>query len=155
MIDARDRATGIHWNAALQASLIAGVLFLLLQMVMGPLFVGGAVWDMPRLTAAIVLGRDVAPPPGTFSFGVVATGIAIHAMLSAVYGIIIAAIVHRMVMPSAVMAGAVFGLALYTVNFYAFTAMFDWFAMARTWVTVLTHLLFGVSAAWVYRTHAA
>lgn len=154
MVDARSRATGIQWGAALQAGLIAGIALLLLQMVMGPIFMGGGVWDTPRLMAAILLGRDVVPPPGTFGFGIVGAALLVHGMLSVTYGLILAAIVHRMLMPSAVMTGAVFGLALYIVNFYAFTAMFDWFAMGRTWVTVFAHLVFGVSAAWTYKTHA-
>jgi lipid-binding SYLF domain-containing protein len=47
--------------------------------------------------------------------------------------------------------GAVFGLVLYLVNFYGFTTAFPWFAMARGPITIITHIIFGVAAAWAYK----
>ena len=49
------------------------------------------------------------------------------------------------------MAGAVFGLLLYVVNFYGFTAIFPWFAMAQNWVSIFSHIMFGVIAGWAYK----
>jgi hypothetical protein len=53
---------------------------------------------------------------------------------------------------AAIAAGAVFGLVLYFVNFYGMTAIFPWFAMARNWVGIFTHIVFGLIAAWVYKS---
>lgn len=41
--------------------------------------------------------------------------------------------------------------ALYAVNLYGFTALFPWFAQLRDWITIAAHLVFGVTAASVYR----
>jgi hypothetical protein len=43
---------------------------------------------------------------------------------------------------------------LYVVNFYGFTALFPWFAMARNWVSIVAHAVFGFAAAWVYEAFA-
>lgn len=37
------------------------------------------------------------------------------------------------------------------INFYGFTAIFPWFAMARNWVTVISHIVFGAVIALYYR----
>ncbi|MEO8187579.1 MAG: hypothetical protein ABI580_09485, partial [Burkholderiaceae bacterium] len=50
-----------------------------------------------------------------------------------------------------IVAGAVFGLALYVVNFYGFTTLFPWFAMARGGLSIFVHLVFGIVAAWLYK----
>ena len=54
---------------------------------------------------------------------------------------------------AAVWAGVAAGVgsALYAVNLYGFTALFPWFAQARDWITITAHLMFGVTAAGVYR----
>jgi hypothetical protein len=36
------------------------------------------------------------------------------------------------------------------VNFYGFTALFPWFAMARNWISIFGHLVFGLVAAGAY-----
>ena len=47
--------------------------------------------------------------------------------------------------------GAAFGLLIYLVNFYPVTAiLFPWFAMARNWITISSHIVFGVVLAWTY-----
>ena len=46
---------------------------------------------------------------------------------------------------SALLIGAVFGLALYFINFYLIApAAFPWFTMAQNWVSILSHLIYGV-----------
>jgi len=44
----------------------------------------------------------------------------------------------------------VFGLAMYLLNFYGMTRFFPWFAEARNWVNVVSHLVFGVVVADTY-----
>lgn len=55
---------------------------------------------------------------------------------------------------AAVAIGIGFGLTLYVVNFYGFTALFPWFAMARNWVSIVSHAVFGLAAAWAYEVLA-
>jgi hypothetical protein len=72
-------------------------------------------------------------------------------MMSIIYAIILAFIVNRFGLGIAVIIGLGFGLMLYLVNFYGFTAVFPWFAMARNWISIFSHLMFGVIAALVYK----
>ncbi len=73
-------------------------------------------------------------------------------MMAVVYGLILGAIVHRMGKGAALATGAVFGLvALYLVNFHVVAPMmFPWFTEAQNWVSVLSHVVFGVVVAAVY-----
>lgn len=141
----------INWKAAIWAGIIAGLIFLVMEMVMVPLFLGGAAWAPPRMIGAIVLGKDVLPPPATFDFGVVMVALILHLILSVIYAAIIAAVVSRMTFGKALLVGAVIGLVIYFVNFYLMTGIFPWFAMARNWVSAFAHVSFGIGAAWAYK----
>ena len=59
-------APGISAKAALWAAIIAGIVFMMLEMIMVPVFMGGSPWGPPRMIAAIGMGKGVLPPPATF-----------------------------------------------------------------------------------------
>jgi hypothetical protein len=103
------------------------------------------------LTAAILLGQKVLPPPATFDAFIMLISAVIHFALSIVYGLALAWVLARAAVTARLLIGALFGLALYAVNLYGFTALFPWFAQARDWVTITAHVVFGVTAAGVYR----
>lgn len=67
-----------------------------------------------------------------------------------VFMMLLAVLVARSSRGAAISIGAIFGLVLYLVNFYLFTAVFPWFAMARNWISVFSHIAFGLLAGWVY-----
>ena len=50
--------------------------------------------------------------------------------------------------------GGLFGVALYALNMYGFTAIFPWFAASRDGITLVAHIAFGVVAAGAYRVAA-
>jgi uncharacterized membrane protein YagU involved in acid resistance len=145
--------TGLDWQAALWAGLIAGVVFMMMEMILVATAGGGSAWGPPRMIAAILMGQEVLPPPATFDLGIFATAMAIHFALSVIYALVLAWIVSRWHLSTglALATGAVFGLVIYLVNFYPVaSALFPWFAMARNWISILVHVVFGASAAWVY-----
>ncbi|MBA3579606.1 MAG: hypothetical protein H0W42_06405 [Gemmatimonadaceae bacterium] len=141
----------LQWKAAVWAGLISGAAFMMLEMILVPVFGGGSPWGPPRMIAAIAMGKGVLPPPATFDIGVLMGAMAVHFPLSIVYSLILAWIVARFEMGVAVLIGAGFGLLLYLVNFYGFTAIFPWFAMARNWISIFSHIMFGVFAAAAYK----
>lgn len=147
----------IDGSAAIWAGIVAGAVFLLLEMVMVPIFLGGSAWDPPRMIAAIVLGPDVLPAPdaavGISADVLLAAGV-VHFALSLLYALAVAWIVDRWPLGASIAAGAIFGVALYLVNFYGFTALFPWFAMARNWVGMVAHIAFGAVAGAVYAVGA-
>lgn len=142
----------IDWSAVIWSAIIAGVVFMILEMIMVSLFAGGSPWGPPRMIAAIGLGNGVLPPPATFDFSVMLVAVVIHLILAFIYALILAFILTRWApVNSALWVGLVFGLALYLVNFYGFTLIFPWFAMARNWITLFTHVVFGGVLGWSYQ----
>ena len=147
---------GVHkqldWKAGVWAGLIAGLVFLVLEMLMVWLFMGESPWGPPRMIAAMVLGRDVLPPPATFAAGVVMAAMLVHFVLAIIYGLVVGLLVHRTrQLGMALLIGAVFGLAIYLVNFYLIApALFPWFEMARNWISIFNHILFGIVTAGAY-----
>ena len=147
-----ERNAPFHWKAAVWAGLIAGAVFLVLEMVLVPLALGESMWGPPRMMAAIVMGERVLPPPATFDPLILLVAMAVHFPLSVLFAIPAAWIVQRMGpgVGATLLLGALWGLALYAINFYAMTAFFPWFAMARNWVSIVGHAVFGFVATWAY-----
>jgi hypothetical protein len=140
----------MDWKAAVIAGLIAGPIFLLVLLVAYPLVTGGTPWTVFRFMGAIILGESVLPPPTTFDAGVVVTAVLLHFILSVIYTLVLAFIVHRWGILITVIGGALFGLALYLINFFTFTMFFPWFYPARAWPFSVVHILFGAIAGGVY-----
>jgi hypothetical protein len=140
----------MDWKAAVIAGLIAGAVFLLVLLVAYPLATGGTPWTVFRFIGAIVLGESVLPRATTFDAGVVITAVLLHFILSVIYTLVLAFIVHRWGILISVIGGVLFGLALYLINFFTFTMLFPWFYPARAWPFSLVHILFGAVAGGVY-----
>ena len=97
-----------------------------------------------RLTAALLMGSGVLPPPSTLRWDVVIVAALIHFALAIAYATIPAHWAGRLRTGPALLAGACYGLLIYAVNLHGLTLLFPWFAQARDWVTVVAHLVFGV-----------
>lgn len=146
--------TTVNWKAAIIAGIVAGAIFMILEMILVPLVGGGSPWGPPRMIAAIGMGKEVLPPPGDFALMPVMVAMVIHFILSIIFAVILAFIIQRFSLGLAILIGAIFGLLLYFVNFYGFTAVFPWFAMARNAVSIFSHIVFGAAAAWIYKAIA-
>ncbi len=146
----------IKWKAAIWAGIVAGVVSTLLQALLWASTGAfpSALFRDSRLAAAILMGRDVLPPPATFDLTVMLIAGCVHFALSIVYGTLLAIIISRAAMGMAVLIGAGFGAGLYGVNLYGFTAIFPWFADVRDGITFAAHVAFGVAAAVTYRALA-
>jgi uncharacterized protein YndB with AHSA1/START domain len=138
------------WMNAAVAGIAAGAIATVAQMALWRL----AAWPLremllrdTRLAAAIVMGRGVLPPPATFDWAALCAAGAVHTLLSVIYGLILAPAVRYLDFCQALAAGAVFGLLLYGVNMYGFTAVFPWFEASRDWITLSAHLVFGITLA--------
>lgn len=143
------RSAGVRWGAAAMAGVTGGAIFLLLQMLMVPVFLGASAWTWLRMTAAIVLGQEVLLPEPTLDGGVLLTGALLHLVITAGYGLLLGVLANSMAMETAIITGAVFGLALYFVVYYVLAPIFPWFAQARNWVSVFAHIVFGMATGWV------
>lgn len=147
-------ARTMDWSAAVWAGVVAGAIFMMLEMIMVPVFMEGSPWGPPRMIAAMVMGEGVLPPPATFDLMILMVAMVVHFVLSIVFALVLALLIARLGFGAALAVGAAYGLALYVVNFYGMTAIFPWFAMARNWVSIFAHVMFGLIAAWWYRARA-
>jgi len=147
-------APRINAKAALWAAIIAGAVFMMLEMIMVPIFMGGSPWGPPRMIAAIGMGKEVLPPPATFDAGIMMVAMLIHFGLSVILAFLFAFIARGRTVAIATMIGAAFGLVVYLVNFYGMTAVFPWFAMGRGWIGIFAHAMYGAVLGFVYASIA-
>ena len=136
------------WRAGAWAGLIAGLVFMMAEMLMVMFVQGQSPWGPPRMMAAMALGEQALPPPADFDLKIMTVAMMIHIPLAIVYGLAIGWIVHRFETGIALAVGGAIGVVIYLVNFYPIAAAaFPWFAMARGWVSAMAHVLFGLVAA--------
>lgn len=100
------------------------------------------------------MGAGVLASDGNDGAVVMAAATLVHFSLSIAYGLALGALVACLRGRAVLAVGAAFGLALFLVNMYGFTAVFPWFAATRDPITLAAHVVFGVSAAAVYRAAA-
>lgn len=154
MSDNNSMSKRINVKAAVSAGVIAGAVFMMLEMIMVPVFMGGSPWGPPRMIAAIAMGEGVLPPPAAFDAVIMMVAMLIHFALSVVLAFLFAFLLaftdqgRDVGMASGV--GAVFGLVVYLISFYGLTTIFPWFASARSWVAIFAHIVYGAVLGWVY-----
>lgn len=143
-------------KAVIWAGVIAGAVFMVLEMALVGTIGGGSPWAPPRMIAAMALGESVLPPPASFALGVMIVAMMIHLVLSVILAAVLGwAISHwHLGLGVALAVGLVFGLLVYVVNFYVMTAAFPWFAMARNAISIFAHAMFGLVLAWAYHAIA-
>ncbi len=147
----------LNWKAVIWASIVAGIVFMMLEMALVATIGGQSPWGPPRMIAAIVMGESVLPPPATFDAGIMMVAMMIHFATSILLGVILGWAVSqwKMSLATAIIAGTIFGLLIYFVNFYLMTAVFPWFAMARGGIAAFAHAMFGFVLGWVYHAVAS
>lgn len=138
----------VDWRAAFIAGLVAGLVFLIAEMLGQALIVGQSPWIYPHYTGALILGTDVLLDD--ISAISVIVGVLLHFVISVIYTLVLAAIIHEWELPVGVIVGLLFGLAVYAINHFTFTRFFPWFYPINNWLEIVTHLLFGLTAGTVY-----
>lgn len=141
------------WVAAAASGFVAGAILMVLELFWPAIVQDSNPWVISHKIAAIVLGDEVLGS-AAFSVGIVGTALIIHYVLGIAFGLVLAAIIAPFRFDSsigmALLVGAVFGLILYLVNFYALTAVFPWFADMRGWTSLIANLIFGMVVAVMY-----
>lgn len=150
----RVRTATVHWPAAAGAGMVAGVIATVVQLLLwwaASYHPHAMLLRDARLAAAIVLGEAVLPPPLSFEWHVMLVATLVHFALSATYGLLQAPLAARLSRWCGILVGAMFGLAIYVINMYGFTAIFPWFEASRDWITAVTHAAFGATAVLTYQ----
>lgn len=140
----------IDWKAVLWAGVVAGTVFLLVNLFVVPRIMGGSFWISARLVGSVLLGEGVLAPPATFHGGALVAAIAVHYTLALALAAIIAFVVHRGGLVGGVLGGAVLGGAFYFINYYTLSFFFPQFFALRHGSILASHILFGALAGGVY-----
>lgn len=133
----------VSGKAVVWAGLVSGVVFLGFEMIMMPVLMGASPWAPLRMIAAITQGASVLTPIDTFDIGAALAAGVVHFALSLAYALLFAFIGKGHSIATDASVGAVFGLALYLVNFHLLVAFFPWFAELRGWASMAGHLVYG------------
>jgi len=79
-----------------------------------------------------------------------------HLPLSLVYARLLGVAIRRRPLAQSLGVGALFGAALYGLNFHLLTGLglFEWFKPLRGWDTLVFHVVGGLVAAFAYEWYA-
>jgi len=142
------------WTVAAVSGFAGGAILMVLEMLWSAFSAAGNPWAVSHSIAAITMGPEVLHQAAGFNIWVVGMALITHYVLGILFGMIMAAIVAPFRLDSSqrmvLFCGAVFGLLLYAFNFYFMAQFFPWFAQMRGAETVVAHLIFGMSAGWLY-----
>ncbi len=142
------------WRAAVIAGLIAGTVYMVLELLTARFLLYQGAWGTVKMVAAIMLGREALASADAFSWTIVLAAGVVHFGLSVVLASILAMLLASFRFDSsfgmASLVGALFGCAVYLLNFYLLGRYFNWFDEARGWESLFAHALFGLVAADAY-----
>jgi hypothetical protein len=150
------RPRSADFRAGLIAGLIAGLVDEILITGLA-LAQGASPWTGMKGVAAMALGPGVLEASDAFHPGIFVAAMTVHFLLSIVFGLIAAGLIRNAPAGFGLLIGLLFGLAIYTIDFYLFAPLyFPWMTAARAMPAVIaTHAIFGVvlSAAYLALRH--
>lgn len=128
----------------LKAGVIAIVSQLLLWWLAGAPFPEVLFQDV-RFTAALVMRDPILLTSSEPEWDLFLLATLIHFALAVIYAALAAYQLERIRRVPVLVAGALYGLVIYAINLYGMTTLFPWIKLDRNWVTLLTHIVFGIS----------
>lgn len=151
-IDKSGMRAVVDWSAAVWAGIISGTVFYILNILLVPFVNGGNSWTIIRYLASPVLGESILPPPATYSIQALLVSIICTLILAVIFTIIVSYVLHRGGLILGITGGALFGLALYFINFNTLTLAVPWLYALSSPVMMVTHIIFGILAGGLYET---
>jgi len=139
-----------RWGKGAVAGLIAGALSITVEMALIKACGRGNIWAPVRLSASITMGSRAVADSTRFTFDIFFLGMMMHFLLSILSAVVLGMLIHKLKPAAATLVGAGFGLLMYLFQFYGLTVLYPWVANWRNWIFVVAHLIFGMSAAWIY-----
>lgn len=138
-------------RAGVEASMLAGALFLLLEYLSAVLLGADSPLGPARVTlrSMLNLGPDSATEPYLI------TVLFVHFGLSILTTCVLGYFIHRVVRYWAVTFGVVYGLLLYTINFFVFAFWLPDISAANDLFMFTNYMIYGGVAAWLYKWRAA
>lgn len=140
----------VAWPAIPIAGVAAGTAFLASQLLLSAVVLDTDPLFSLRYIAALVLGSNTLTDD--FTIGTAIVGLGVHYLLSLLFTLVIAIVIHRWGLLVGVVGGAVLGLSLYLINLYTLTSFVEWFFAFNSTVLLVSHVIFGVVAGGVYES---
>lgn len=137
--------------AGLEAGVLAGVLFLLLEYLSTILLGAGSPMGPAQLTLRSILNLGSSTPTEPYFI----TVLVVHFGLSLLTTFALGYLIHRVVRYWAVTLGVVYGLLLYAINFFLFAFWLPDISAATDLFMVVNYMIYGGMAAWLYQWRAA
>jgi len=137
----------LAWRAVPFAGLVGGTAFLLTILGLSSLWLGVNGSVLVTYFASLLMGQDVLIDQG---IGVLVVGVIVHYVLSLVFALIIAIVVHRWGLMVGILGGAILGLSLYGINLYTMTVWFPWFYAINSSLLLVGHVIYGAVTGGVY-----
>jgi hypothetical protein len=147
-------ATKFSLGTIMAAGVLGGILFALFEMLAAAVLMGPDAFFMPlRMIGAMVLGAGALDPGSPLAVAAV-TGLVIHVVLSILFALIFAAMASPTAATTTLaLAGIVYGIVLWLVNFYAVAPLagWRWFPdQTNPVVQLIAHAFFyGCPVAWL------
>lgn len=139
--------THFSFWAGLEAGLLGGVLFLLLEYLSSALLEASSPMGPAQITLHSILNLQ----PGTTTEPHMLTVLVVHFGLSLGTTFVLGYLVHHVVQYCAVTLGVVYGLLLYAINFFAFAFWLPDITAATDAFMVANYAIYGGAIAWLYR----
>lgn len=137
----------VAWRVIPVAGIAAGTVFLLVNIILTPLVLEVESTVILRYMASLVLGTEVLTEGSALT---VVVALIVHYVLSILFTLVIAIVVHRWGLVVGIVGGGTLGTAFYAINLYTFTLFFPWFFAINSNVFLLSHVLFGMTAGGIY-----
>src|SRR5260221_1721980 len=84
-----------RWGKGAYAGVIAGALFITVEMFLIEAFGKGSIWDPVRLSASIAMGNRVVATSEPFTFAIFFVGILVHFVLSIWYAVVLGMLIRK------------------------------------------------------------
>lgn len=139
----------VDWSAALRSGLLCGVLVFILSLIFSGILLKSS-WFYTRLVSSLVLGSKVLLAPTTFNLGYLFLSLVLHMVVALMIAFLTAIIVHKYGILISVVGGALIGLAVYVIGFYAFNRFFPWLVPFRSWIYMVEFIFYGAIAGGIY-----
>jgi hypothetical protein len=141
--------SNLDGRAVLIAGLGGGTIFLLTILLFTPTVLGVNASLILRYFASLLMGSEVITDGNSATLLV---GVIIHYILSVIFALIIAIVIHRWGLLIGILGGALMGLAIYAINYYTMTVFFPWFFAVNNIVIVVGHMVYGAVTGGIYET---
>lgn len=142
-----------RWAAALVAGLAAAAVLMVLDFLWSVTVNNDSPWRTAHAIAALVMGPQVLASTA-FALDVIVISMVVHYLLGMAFGVALALLIegfHYERQAGMMQWIAVaFGAVLYLFNFHVMAWFFPWMADLRSWATLIGHLVFAMTAAFVY-----